>query len=145
MKKILSVGLMLLGLAQINAQVATINENFDSFNKIPQNGWTGILPASNDPNNTPPGPLLMVAGSPDKAVQAYFSGNTNSDIILVSPQIVAPTGDSSVSFQAAKSTGSAAAGTIRSLFPFPSILSVFRLKSTLFLCRAASSARRIPV
>lgn len=92
-----------------NAQVATINENFDNFvggnPAFPQNGWSAILPPLAN-SEMPPAPMMLVYsytdGTPGKYVSAYSGGNTNTPIYFVSPQIVAPAGDKTVSFKARK-------------------------------------------
>lgn len=123
MKKILSLGLAVLGLLQINAQVPTINETFDSFTAIPQNGWTGRF--SSTAGNPPP-MFLIDDQSGNKAIQTYAGGVVNADIYLVSPQIVAPDGSKTLSFQAAKSVGSAGNGTIEAgLVSNPTDMSTF--------------------
>lgn len=114
MKLKLLLGALLLSAVTINAQLATINENFDGFtagsNTFPQNGWSAILAAN--PAPYPPSPLMIVAGSTDKVIQAYSGNNTNAPSYLITPQIVAPAGDKTLTFVAAKSTGSGGDGTI---------------------------------
>lgn len=75
-----------------NAQLASINENFDSFatvgtGSLPQNNWTTKInvvdPASD--------PLLSVEGAADKYIQAYSLFSPNVPFYLISPQIIAPT------------------------------------------------------
>lgn len=109
MKKILSLGLVVLGLLQINAQHSSINENFDSFTAIPQNGWTGVF--SSTAGNPPP-MFLIDDQSGNKAIQTYAGGIVNADIYLITPQIIAPDGSKTLSFQVAKSVGSAGNGTV---------------------------------
>ncbi|MDR2238373.1 MAG: T9SS type A sorting domain-containing protein [Chryseobacterium sp.] len=84
-----------------NAQLASINENFDSFvvnegeESLPQNGWTKVMPAL-DPSVAP---VLSVEapGAADKYIQAYSLTSPNTDFYLVSPQIAAPAGGQTLS------------------------------------------------
>ena len=114
MKLRLLLGTLMLTAMTANAQVATINENFNSFTAgnttFPQNGWTAILAAN--PMPFPPAPLMIVTGTTDKAVQAYSGNNTSAPSYLIAPQIIAPTGDKSLTFIAAKATGSGGNGTL---------------------------------
>lgn len=90
------------------AQLASINENFDSFTVItpgfPQNGWT-----MKAPNNLM---VLINEDGTNKFVQGYASTQTNVPHYLISPQIVAPDGTKTLSFEAAKFTQSGFMGTI---------------------------------
>jgi len=122
MKKILSLGIALLGFLQANAQLSAINENFNSFSGIPENGWTGKFSSM---AGTPP-PMFLIAGDEDRAIQTYAGGVPNADIYLISPEIVAPDGSKTLSFQAAKSEGSAGNGTIEAgLVSDPNDMSTF--------------------
>ncbi len=85
-----------------NAQLATINETFDNFNSgnttFPQNGWSVRLPAF-----TSPPPAMMIVTQPtapdtNKYIQAYPGTNISKDLYLFTPQIVAPAGDKTLSF-----------------------------------------------
>lgn len=91
-----------------NAQVATLNENFNNFTAgntaLPQNGWSAVLPAATGN----PGPMMIVfAEGAEKNIQSYSGSNSNTPQYLVSPQIVAPTGNKSVSFKARKNVAGA--------------------------------------
>ena len=110
----LFLGALLFSIITTNAQVTTINENFDSFTAgnttFPQNGWSAVLAAN--PLPYPPAPMMIVAGTTDKYIQAYSGNSTSNPSYLVSPQIVAPTGDKTLSFSALKNSTSPADGTI---------------------------------
>lgn len=90
------------------AQLASINENFDSFAittpGFPQNGW--MMKA---PNNLM---VLINEDGTNKFVQGYASTQTNVPHYLISPQIVAPDGTKTLSFEASKFTQSGFMGTI---------------------------------
>lgn len=84
-----------------NAQVAFINENFDSFTtlgtgSLPQNGWTTKI----NPVDPSADPVLTVEGPngiADKYIQAYSFTSPNIPFYLISPQIVAPSGGQTIS------------------------------------------------
>lgn len=97
-----------------NAQVTTINENFDGFtagnNTFPQNGWSAILPTS----PFPPSPMmLVVANGTNKFLQAYPGSSSNQPLYLITPQIVAPSGDKAISFDAGLVASSPGTATIQ--------------------------------
>ena len=84
-----------------NAQLTTIDENFDNFNignaTFPQNGWAAIIPPNPQPN--PPAPMmLVVANGTNRSVQAYPGNSFNQPLYIITPQIVTPTGDKAISF-----------------------------------------------
>lgn len=97
-----------------NAQVSTINENFNSFTAgsgtFPQNGWSAIIAAN--PLPFPPAPMMLVTNTADKVVQAYSGNNSSAPSYLIAPQIVAPSGDKVLSFDVSKSAGSGGNGTL---------------------------------
>jgi len=110
MKKILSFVSLVSLLSMTSAQLTSINENFDSFTvstpSFPQNGWTMQVPSNPD---------YMVTISEDganKYVQGYAFFSANTALYLISPQIVAPNGTKTLSFDASKVTQSAFTGTI---------------------------------
>ncbi|MDQ0594770.1 hypothetical protein QFZ37_003139 [Chryseobacterium ginsenosidimutans] len=111
MKLRLLIGTLMLTAVTANAQVATINENFNSFTQgqgqtvFPQNQWTAIYPAP--VGNPPPMMNIIANGATDNFVQAYSGANQNSPEYLISPQIVAPAGDKILTFKARRNTGSA--------------------------------------
>jgi len=82
------------------AQLSTINENFDGFTAgnatFPQNGWSAILPTA----PFPPQPMMLVvaADGTNKVIQAYPGSSSNQPLYLITPQIVAPAGDKAISF-----------------------------------------------
>lgn len=112
MKLKLLLGTLMLTAITANAQVATINENFNNFTAgnatFPQNGWSSILATS----PFPPSPMMIVTTTADKVVQAYSGSNAALPSYLIAPQIIAPTGTKTLSFVAAKSTGSNGNGTL---------------------------------
>jgi hypothetical protein len=111
MKLKLLLGTLMFGAITAHAQVATINENFNSFTQgqgqtvFPQNQWTAIYPP---PVGNPPAMMNIIAnGATDNFVQAYSGANQNSPQYLISPQIIAPAGDKTITFKARRNTGSA--------------------------------------
>ncbi len=89
------------------AQLATINENFNSFttgtSALPQKDW----------NKVSAGPLLYIDGTGgENYAQAYALFSPNVANYLITPQIVAPDGTKTITFTAAQSAGSAGQGTI---------------------------------
>ncbi|ASW74163.1 hypothetical protein IQ37_03260 [Chryseobacterium piperi] len=121
-------GALLFSAITTNAQLATLNENFNGFTEgqgstvFPQNQWTTIFPAA--VGN--PAPMMnIVASGSDKFVQSYSGANQNSPQYLISPQIVAPAGDKTLSFKARRNTGSAP-GTVQvGLVSSPTDMSTF--------------------
>ena len=110
MKLRLLLGTLMLTAMTANAQVATINQNFNSFTPgnttFPQNGWSAVLP----PASGNPGPMMIVfndTANSNQYIQSYSGANISTPQYLVSPQIVAPTGNKSISFKARKNTASA--------------------------------------
>lgn len=92
-----------------NAQLTTINETFDGFTSgnttFPQNGWSVRLPAF-----TSPPPAMMIVTTPtapdtNKYIQAYPGSNVAKDMYLITPEIVAPAGDKTLSFDTSMETG----------------------------------------
>ncbi|NIF06457.1 T9SS type A sorting domain-containing protein [Chryseobacterium sp. Tr-659] len=110
----LLIGALMFTAAAANAQVSTLNENFDNFtagnNTFPQNGWSAVL--APNPMPFPPAPLMIVTATTDKVVQAYSGNNSSAPSYLITPQIIAPAGDKTLSFSAAKSTGTNGNGTL---------------------------------
>lgn len=97
-----------------NAQLTSIDENFNNFTAgnttFPQNGWSAIIAAN--PLPFPPAPMMIVTNTTDKLVQAYSGNNTSAPSYLIAPQIVAPSGTTSLSFDTSKATGSGGNGTL---------------------------------
>ncbi|MBB6369414.1 T9SS-dependent choice-of-anchor J family protein [Chryseobacterium shigense] len=110
MKLKLLLGTLMFTAFTANAQVATINENFDSFTTgtsaaWPQNGWSKVVPPG-------AGPFIYADGTTDKHAQFYTLMSPNTAGYLISPQIVAPDGTKSLKFTYAMTTGSAGGGTL---------------------------------
>ncbi|GAA5090742.1 hypothetical protein GCM10023210_17320 [Chryseobacterium ginsengisoli] len=111
MKLRLLIGTLMFTALTANAQVATINENFNSFTQgqgqtvFPQNQWTAIYPAA--VGNPAPMMNVIANGATDNFIQAYSGANQNSPEYLITPQIVAPAGDKTLTFKARRNTGSA--------------------------------------
>lgn len=95
-----------------NAQLATINENFDSFvanitPSFPQNSWTSSTPAGFENYM-----VVVNEEGTNKFVQGYAFTQVNKPHYLISPQIIAPDGTKTLSFEASKFTQSGFMGTI---------------------------------
>lgn len=114
MKLRLLIGGLMFTAIGMNAQLNTIDENFDNFtagnNTFPQSGWSAVL--APNPMPFPPAPLMIVTSTANKVVQAYSGNNSTAPSYLITPQIVAPTGNKTLSFAAAKSTGTNGNGTL---------------------------------
>ncbi|KFF01834.1 T9SS-dependent choice-of-anchor J family protein [Chryseobacterium luteum] len=115
MKLRLLLGTLMFTAFTANAQVATINENFNGFTSgsstFPQNGWTVKLAAN--PLPFPPSPLMIVTTDANKAVQAYSGNNTSLPSYLITPQIVTPAGDKTLTFTATLVSPSPGPGSIQ--------------------------------
>lgn len=129
MKSKLLLGTMLFAALSAHAQVATLNENFNGFTPgqgqsvFPQNQWTAIYPAP--VGNPPPMMNIIAATATDNFVQAYSGANQNSPEYLISPQIVAPAGDKTLTFKARRNVGSAPGSVQAGLASDPSDMSTF--------------------
>jgi hypothetical protein len=129
MKLKLLLGTLMFAAVTSQAQVATINENFNSFTPgqgqsvFPQNQWTAIYPAP--VGNPPPMMNIVVNNATDNFVQAYSGANQNSPEYLISPQIVAPAGDKTLTFKARRNTGSAPGSVQVGLASSPTDMSTF--------------------
>lgn len=94
----------------VNAQLATINENFNTFTSgdtaaaFPQNGWTTVL--ATNPTPFPPAPVMVITNAADKAIQSYSGNNSTLPSYLITPQIVSPTGNKTLQFTAIKAASS---------------------------------------
>lgn len=97
-----------------NAQVSTINENFQNFTAgnttFPQNGWSAIIAAN--PLPFPPAPMMIVTNTTDKLVQAYSGNNTTAPSYLITPQIETPAGNKILTFDTSKAVGSGGNGSL---------------------------------
>lgn len=83
------------------AQLTTINEDFNNFTagatSFPQNGWSIIVPPN--PLPFPPAPFIrVIENGTAKTVQAYAGNSSDQPLYLITPQIVAPAGDKTLSF-----------------------------------------------
>lgn len=120
MKLKLLFGALMLTAVTANAQLSTINENFNNFTEgnatFPQNGWSAVLPPMNFPPSPPP-PMMIVyteaSDAANKYVSSYSGGNKDTPQYLVSPQIIAPTGNKTLSFKARRNIQNAAAVAIQ--------------------------------
>ncbi len=109
MKLRLLLGTLLFTAVSAQAQLASINENFESFNTgstnpLPQNGWTSILAGQR---------MYPDAANGNKYLQAYTFFTPNVPFYAVTPQITAPTGSHTLSFKVAQTTGSGGAGSVQ--------------------------------
>jgi hypothetical protein len=120
MKLRLLLGTLLFTTMAAHAQVATLNENFDGFTAgnttFPQGGWSAIT-ASPTQEFPPVSPRMIVAidnsNSANKFVQSYAGNNGSAPSYLISPQITAPAGDKTLSFQTTLVSPSPGPGTIQ--------------------------------
>jgi len=120
MKLRLLLGTLMLTAVAAHAQVATINENFNNFTAgnttFPQGGWSAVIAA---PTATPPpvSPRMLVVfdanDNTNKVIQSYAGNNGASPSYLISPQIIAPAGDKTLSFQATLVAPSPGPGSIQ--------------------------------
>ncbi|MCI3936739.1 T9SS type A sorting domain-containing protein [Chryseobacterium aahli] len=107
--KLLFAGLVFSAITA-NAQVATLNETFESFTTgipaaWPQSGWSKIVSTTT--------PRVYADGTADKYAQMYAFFFPGVPAYLVTPQIVTPDGTKSIKFNYALTTGSAGAGTLQ--------------------------------
>ncbi len=115
MKLKLLLGALAFTAINVHAQVATINENFDNFTSgnttFPQNGWSVQL--ATNPLPYPPAPMMIVTADANKAVQSYAGNNGTAPSYLITPQIVAPTGDKTLTFSSGLVSTSPGTSTIQ--------------------------------
>lgn len=109
MKIKLLLGTLMFTAVTVNAQLATINENFQSFTigntaPWPQQNWSNI-------QNITSGPWVYASGTTNKLIQYYSFSAANTAGYLITPQIIAPDGTKIVTFKAALTTGSASGAT----------------------------------
>lgn len=120
MKSGLLIGSLMFAAVSLNAQVATINENFNNFTAgnttFPQGGWAAVV-ASASPTPPPVSPRMIVAvdagDANNKMVQSYAGNNGGTPSYLITPQITAPAGDKTLSFQTVLVAPSPGSGTIQ--------------------------------
>lgn len=120
MKLKLLLGTLMFAAVTAHAQVATLNENFNNFTPgnttFPQGGWSAMVAA---PTATPPpvSPRMIVAADANdannKMVQSYAGNNGAAPSYLISPQIVAPAGDKTLTFDTTLVSPSPGPGTIQ--------------------------------
>lgn len=115
MKLKLLLGALAFTAINIHAQVATINENFNNFTSgnttFPQNGWSAQL--ATNPLPYPPAPMMIVTSDTNKAIQSYAGNNGTAPSYLITPQIVAPTGDKTLTFSSGLVSTSPGTSTIQ--------------------------------
>jgi len=116
MKLKLLFGALIFSTITANAQLATLNENFNNFTAgnttFPQNGWSAVV-APITGAMPPVSPRMIVVDGADKSIQSYAGNNASGSSYLVTPQIVAPAGDKTLTFVATLVSPSPAAGTIQ--------------------------------
>ncbi|MBW7673970.1 T9SS type A sorting domain-containing protein [Chryseobacterium chendengshani] len=102
----LLLGTLVFSAATTNAQIATIDETFESavistpanYNNL-VNGWTKKVTVS------APHSVYVDQANGNKYAQFYAAGSTSTDVFLVSPQIVAPDGSQQITFTATPTGG----------------------------------------
>lgn len=109
-------GALILCSLTAQAQLVSIDENFDSFISgsllAPQNGWSASVATS----PLSPAPLMLVTELLDKSVQSLSGSNSSDPSYLISPEIVPPTTNGRLSFNASKGTASLGNGTVEAGF-----------------------------
>jgi len=105
MKLKLLLGALVFSAISANAQVSTLNENFENavVSTPPNydnlvNGWTK--------KTTLPHNIYIDQASGNKYAQFYAAGSTSTDVFLISPQITAPDGAKQITFTATPTGGS---------------------------------------
>jgi hypothetical protein len=105
MKLKLLLGTLMFGAITAHAQVATINENFESAvvstpvnyeNLV--NGWTKKVTVAHN--------IYIDQANANKYAQFYAAGSLAADIFLISPQIAAPDGSKQIVFSVTPTGGS---------------------------------------
>ncbi len=129
MKLKLLLGGLILSAFTINAQVSTINENFDNFTlgntTFPQSGWSAVV-APMTGSFPPVPPRMIVAGDTNRFIQSYAGNNGTDSSYLISPQIETPTGGSTLNFKTTLVSPSPGPGTIQiGVVSSPSDMSTF--------------------
>ncbi|WP_294281916.1 choice-of-anchor J domain-containing protein [uncultured Chryseobacterium sp.] len=150
MKLRLLIGTMMFTAFTAHAQVASINENFNNFTLgqgqgvFPQNQWTTIFPAA--AGNPAPMMNVVANGTTDRFIQSYSGANQNTPQYLISPMIVAPTGDKTITFKARRNTGSAPGSVQVGLASSPTDMSTFvALGNAAFLSSDVFQTLSVPV
>lgn len=115
MKLKLLFGALVFTAFTAQAQLASINEDFNNFTEgnttFPQNGWSAVI--ATNPMPYPPAPMMIVTTGTDKAVQSYAGNNATSPSYLISPQIIAPAGDKTLTFSTGLVATSPGSSTIQ--------------------------------
>ncbi|KFF26276.1 T9SS-dependent choice-of-anchor J family protein [Chryseobacterium vrystaatense] len=103
-----------------NAQVATLNENFNNFTlgntTFPQGGWSSVVAPIT--GTFPPVPPRMIVAALDtdnsqRFIQSYAGNNATAPSYLISPQIEAPAGNKTLTFKTTLVSPSPGPGTIQ--------------------------------
>lgn len=116
MKLKLLLGALMLTAITVNAQVSNINENFNNFTvgntTFPQFGWSAIVaPITGEFPPVPP--RMIVAGDSNRFVQSYAGNNATGSSYLISPQIEAPAGNKTLTFDTTLVSPSPGPGSIQ--------------------------------
>jgi len=99
-----------------NAQVSSINENFNNFTvgntTFPQFGWSAIVaPITGEFPPVPP--RMIVAGDSNRFIQSYAGNNATGSSYLISPQIETTTGNKTLTFDTTLVSPSPGPGSIQ--------------------------------
>jgi len=116
----LLLGTLMFTAFTANAQVATLNENFNSFTigttTFPQGGWSAIVAPIT--GAFPPAPPRMIVAALEndntqRFIQSYAGNNATAPSYLISPQIETPTGNKTLTFTTTLVSPSPGPGTIQ--------------------------------
>ncbi|MBL1222763.1 T9SS type A sorting domain-containing protein [Chryseobacterium sp. L7] len=120
MKLKLLLGTLMLTAFTANAQVATLNENFNNFTlgntTFPQGNWSAVV-APITGSFPPVSPRMIVAAldtdNSQRFIQSYAGNNATTPSYLISPQIETPTGNKTLTFKTTLVSPSPGPGTIQ--------------------------------